>query len=129
MLRLQEVALIDVRKAIDLFDALKVPVLGVLETMSYFVCDGCDKKHRIFKEGGAKKVASEYGFKLIGEIPIDPSNNRYGLCRLGAPAVAAKPEAIGSMAYNEAAGKIAAEQSIVNSRDEGILKQFSLGWR
>ena len=53
----QEVALIDVRKAISMFDTLKVPVLGVVETMSYFVCDGCDKKHYIFKEGGGKKVA------------------------------------------------------------------------
>ena len=123
----QEVALIDVRKAIDLFDALKVPVLGVLETMSYFVCDGCDKKHRIFKEGGAKKVASEYGFKLLGEIPIDPTIA--DCADSGNPAVVSKSNTLGAKAYIEAAGKIAAEQSIVNSNDEGILKQFSLGWR
>ena len=119
--------MIDVRKAIDLFDALKVPVLGVLETMSYFVCDGCDKKHRIFKEGGAKKVASEYGFKLLGEIPIDPTIA--DCADSGKPAVVSKPNTLGAKAYIEAAGKIAAEQSIVNSNDEGILKQFSLGWR
>ena len=123
----QEVALIDVRKAVDLFDALKVPVLGVLETMSYFICDGCDKKHRIFKEGGAKKVSEEYGFKLIGEIPIDPTIS--DCSDSGEPAVKKYPDSLGAKAYADAAGKIAAEQSIVNVKDEGILKQFSLGWR
>ena len=110
--------MIDVRKAIDLFDALKVPVLGVLETMSYFVCDGCDKSIESSKREGPKRPP-EYGFKLLGEIPIDPTIA--DCADSGKPAVVSKPNTLGAKAYIEAAGKIAAEQSIVNSND---LKVF-----
>jgi ATP-binding protein involved in chromosome partitioning len=68
----QDVALIDVRKAIAMFDTMKVPVLGVVETMSHLICDGCDKKHYIFKTGGGLKVANEFGLNFLGEIPLKP---------------------------------------------------------
>lgn len=66
----QEMSLIDVRKAIDMFQKVNVNVLGIVENMSYFVCDSCDKKHYIFGESGAKKYAKEKNFDLLGEVPM-----------------------------------------------------------
>ena len=68
----QEVAMADARKAIGMFTTLNVPILGVAETMSYFICDGCDKKHAIFREGGGLRLAQEYQTELLCQIPIGP---------------------------------------------------------
>jgi len=68
----QEMALIDVRKAVSMFGTMKVPVLGIIENMSYFICDGCDKRHYMFGQGGGEKIAKEFGIPLLGEIPLDP---------------------------------------------------------
>ena len=123
----QEVALIDVRKAISMFNTLKVPVLGVVETMSYFVCDGCSKKHYIFRQGGGKRVAGEHGLPTLGEIPIDPSVS--ALSDDGKPLVISAPESVAAKAYNEVAGQVAAQQSIVAAQTEGALTHFKLGGR
>ena len=67
----QQLALQDAKKAIFMFDTLQVPIVGIIETMSFFVCDGCDKKHYIFSEHGGTKLSQEYGFPLLGQIPLD----------------------------------------------------------
>jgi len=67
----QEMSIIDVRKAVSMFKTLNVPMLGVVENMSYFVCDSCDKKHYIFKNGGGSRLAKELGLPLLAEIPLD----------------------------------------------------------
>ncbi len=123
----QEVALIDVRKAISMFDTLKVPVLGVVETMSYFICDNCDKKHFIFREGGGRRVADEHGLPLLGEIPIDPSVS--ALSDDGKPVVISAADSLVAKAYNEVAGQVAAQQSIVAAQSEGALTHFKLEWQ
>ncbi len=69
----QEVALIDARKAVNMFKKLNVPVLGIVENMSYFVCPHCKGESQIFPRGGARKTADELGVPFLGEIPIDPS--------------------------------------------------------
>ncbi len=69
----QEVALADVRRGIRMFRETQVPVLGVVENMSYFICPGCTQKHDIFGTGGGGEVAAQYGLPLLGEIPIDPA--------------------------------------------------------
>ena len=66
----QNLALIDVEKSIRAFQVLKVPVLGVIENMSYFVCDNCTEKHYLFGQGGGKDLAKTYSVPLLGEIPI-----------------------------------------------------------
>ncbi len=68
----QEVALTDVRRGIVMFRETKVPVLGIVENMSYFVCPESDKKYDIFGHGGGAQVAEKYGIPLLAEIPIDP---------------------------------------------------------
>lgn len=69
----QEVALADVRRGIRMFRETQVPVLGIVENMSYFICPGCSQKHDIFGTGGGGEVAAQYGLPLLGEIPIDPA--------------------------------------------------------
>jgi len=68
----QELALLDVRKGVQMFEKLNIPVLGFVENMSYFVCDNCDKKHALFDTGGAAREAKKLGYPLLGEIPLDP---------------------------------------------------------
>ncbi len=67
----QEMSLIDVRKAIDMFDKINIKVKGIIENMSYFICDSCDKKHFIFGENGVKKYCEENNLKLLGQLPIN----------------------------------------------------------
>lgn len=66
----QDVALKDVIRAKKMFDKVNIPTLGLIENMSYFVCDGCDKRHEIFSNGGAKDAASKLGIKVLGEVPL-----------------------------------------------------------
>lgn len=68
----QQVALIDVRRGIDMFSAVNVPVLGLLENMSYFICDSCDKKHYLFGEGGVRRMSEELHVPFLGEVPFVP---------------------------------------------------------
>lgn len=68
----QDVSLIDVKKAIRMFEKTGVEVFGVIENMSTFICPHCGKETKIFGEGGGRKLEIEMGVRLLGEIPIDP---------------------------------------------------------
>ena len=68
----QDLALIDARKGLAMFQKVNVPVLGLIENMSYFICDGCGKRHEIFSHGGAKAEAAKLGLPFLGELPLDP---------------------------------------------------------
>ena len=122
----QEVALLDVRKAVEMFKTTKVPILGVIETMSYFVCDGCDKKHEIFGSGGGRKFAEELGVKILGQIPIEASVSKGG--DKGKPIVQILPGSPSAEAYTEASGQVASQLSILNISDVGNMTSFSLDW-
>lgn len=67
----QDVALIDARKALDMFGTLKTPVLGLIENMSMFVCPDCGAEHQIFGQGGVAAEAQKMGVPLLGALPID----------------------------------------------------------
>ncbi len=69
----QEVALADVRRGITMFAKVEVPVLGIVENMSYFECPDNGKKYDIFGRGGGAEVAKQYNLPLLAEIPIDPA--------------------------------------------------------
>ena len=68
----QEVAVLDTRRSIDMAKVMRIPVIGVIENMSGFVCPHCGEVTEIFKSGGGEKVAKELGVPLLGSIPIDP---------------------------------------------------------
>ena len=67
----QEVALIDVRRAVNMFNKLEVPILGVVENMSHYTCPACGHHDNIFASGGGKTLARELGVELLGQVPID----------------------------------------------------------
>ncbi len=123
----QEVSLLDVRKAISMFKTLKVPVLGVIETMSYFICDGCDKKHYLFNQGGGERLVREFGVPLLAGIPVDPMVSKGG--DEGKPHVRDFPDSITAKSYKEAAGAVAQQIAILSSTDDGGLSSFSLTWK
>ncbi len=68
----QDIALLDARKGIEMFRKVDIPILGVVENMSWFECDDCGKAHHLFGKGGGARVAAEYGVPLLGEFPLDP---------------------------------------------------------
>ena len=68
----QDVALIDARKGLAMFRKVNVPVLGIVENMSYFICRHCGGREEIFGHGGGKKTAEMLGVPFLGEVPIDP---------------------------------------------------------
>ena len=99
----QEVALLDVKRGIKMFDKLNVKILGLVDNMSYFIGDD-GKKYTIFGEGGVKKTAEEFNKEFLGEIPIDPEIGRFG--DQGKPIVEGKPESKISQIYINLANKI-----------------------
>ena len=99
----QEVALIDVKRGIKMFDKLGVKILGLVDNMSYFKGDD-GKRYPIFGEGGVKKTADEFSKEFLGEIPIDPQIGKQG--DLGKPIVESNPENKISQIYIDFAKKI-----------------------
>ncbi|MCL2281920.1 MAG: Mrp/NBP35 family ATP-binding protein [Fibromonadales bacterium] len=98
------VALADCLKGIDLFRELNVPILGLIENMSSFICDGCDKEHFIFGKDGAKNLAQKLGIELLGQVPIEASLMEGG--ESGLPAVLSNPNSVGARVFGELALKL-----------------------
>jgi len=99
----QEVALLDVKRGIKMFDKLGVRILGLVDNMSYFTADD-GKKYKIFGEGGVKKTAKEFEKEFLGEIPIDPEVGKCG--DEGKPIVETNPDHKISKIYLNFANKI-----------------------
>ena len=99
----QEVALLDVKRGIKMFDKLKVKIVGLIDNMSYFESDD-GKKYNIFGEGGVERVAKEYNKNFLGKIPIDPEVGK--AADNGKPLVEENPEHKISKIYLELAKKI-----------------------
>ncbi len=85
----QDIALLDARKGIEMFNKVRIPVLGVVENMSLHVCTQCGHAEPIFDTGGGARVAAEYGTVLLGSLPLD---RRIREGDAGRPVVAADPE-------------------------------------
>ena len=100
----QDVALIDARKGINMFNKVNVPVLGIVENMSYFICDSCNQRHEIFSNGSVKKEAEIFEIDFLGEIPIN--KNLRILSDEGRPACIADPNGDIANIYSSIAKKI-----------------------
>jgi ATP-binding protein involved in chromosome partitioning len=100
----QDLALIDARKGLNMFRKVNVPVIGIVENMSYFVCGKCGERHEIFGHGGAREEAERIGVPFLGEIPLDKE------VRLrsdsGEPVVATQPEGLHAAIFRDVARQV-----------------------
>ena len=101
----QDVALIDARKGLAMFRKVNVPVLGIIENMSYFICRHCGEREEIFGHGGGQKTAALLSVPFLGEVPIDPKVVVGG--DSGEPIVVSDPQAPASAAFRELARHVA----------------------
>jgi ATP-binding protein involved in chromosome partitioning len=110
----QDVASSVAVKAIGMFDKLNVPLLGVVENMSYFECSKCSETHYIFGKGGAQKISEKHNIPFLGEIPLN-SGIMEG-SDLGKPVMITQPNSPSAKAFTVAAKNIAAQCSIVAAK-------------
>jgi ATP-binding protein involved in chromosome partitioning len=110
----QKVALADVVRAKSMFDKVMIPIVGLVENMSYFICDGCNKEHDIFSRGGARLAAERFQIPFLGEIPITPALRVGG--DEGVPILVQYPDSPVSKSFLEIAAKLAGQLSIASER-------------
>lgn len=123
----QEISLADVRRAITMFETTGVPVLGVCETMSYFVCDGCGKRHEIFRSGGGQRIADQTGVPLLAAVPIDP---RVAIgSDAGMPIVRGCPDSPAAEAFRSLAVQVKAQAEALEGQRGQYLDSFVLEWK
>lgn len=108
----QDVGLKISMKTLRMFEQTKVPILGIVENMSYYICPHCDSKDHIFGEGGARRAAEDLKVPFLGEVPLDLPIRTQG--DAGSPIVCAQPEAPSSIILREIAERLAAQVSIRN---------------
>lgn len=113
----QDVALADVRRGVAMFERLGVPILGVIENMSYFQCPKCNEKTEIFRSDGGKKTSERLGVSFLGDIPLDAEVCTAG--DLGVPIVAGRPESPQSNAFRSIAVEL--EKVLIDSGEEDEL--------
>ncbi|MEO6326350.1 MAG: Mrp/NBP35 family ATP-binding protein [Thermoanaerobaculia bacterium] len=101
----QDVALIDARKGLAMFQKVNVPVLGIIENMSYYECPKCGNRDEIFKHGGGRKTADLLNVPFMGEIPLDPRVAMGG--DSGVPIVVAEPTSVVTQAFIALAQQVA----------------------
>lgn len=106
----QDVALLDSKKSVNMFKQMKVPLLGVIENMSYYICPNCSHKTEIFSYGGGERAAKDLSIPFLGRIPIE-LDIRAG-SDSGKPIVAVNPAHQSSKIFREIASRIAASASV-----------------
>ncbi len=102
----QDIALLDARKGIEMFQKVEVPVLGLVENMAAHVCTGCGQVEPLFGEAGGEQLAEQYGVPVLGQIPLDRAIREHS--DQGHPIVLADPEGAIAAVYQEAALKLMA---------------------
>jgi len=100
----QDLALIDARRGVSMFKRVNVPVLGVVENMSYFLCPQCGTRSDIFGHGGARHEAQRLGVPFLGEVPLDMAIREKS--DAGLPVVATEPDGPHAQIYREIAAKV-----------------------
>ena len=121
----QDIALIDARKGLKMFEKVGIPILGVVENMAIHVCPKCGHESHIFGSGGAEKMCSEYGTELLGQLPLDSGIREQA--DSGKPTVVADPDGRVADMYRRIARrcavKIAESQKDLTSKFPNIVVQ------
>jgi len=110
----QDIALLDAKKGLNMFRKVDVPVLGIIENMSYFSCPHCGERTEIFSHGGARREAERFGVEFLGEIPLDIAIRETS--DGGQPIVVSQPQSPHAAAYREIAQKLWAKLSGAQQR-------------
>ena len=97
----QDVATLDARKALKMFEKVDIPVLGLVENMAVHVCSNCGHAEHIFGEGGAARMSAQYGVPVLGSLPLEVAIRAQG--DAGTPIVAAQPDSPAAQAYRDVA--------------------------
>ena len=103
----QDIATLDARKALAMFQKVNVHVLGIVENMAVHVCSQCGHKEHLFGEGGGQRMAAQYGVPLLGSLPLDIDIREQG--DVGRPVVVAAPDSAVAQAYRQAARAMVAQ--------------------
>jgi ATP-binding protein involved in chromosome partitioning len=106
----QDIALLDARKGLKMFQKVEVPVLGIVENMSIHICSKCGHEEYIFGSGGGRSMSDQYGVDLLGSLPLDIHIREE--TDSGKPTVVAQPESRATEIYREIARKTAAKLSL-----------------
>ena len=100
----QDIALLDARKGLNMFRKVDVPVLGILENMSYFLCPHCGERSDIFTHGGARREAERLGIEFLGEVPLDMAIRETS--DDGRPIAITQPDSAHAKTYRAIAGRV-----------------------
>jgi ATP-binding protein involved in chromosome partitioning len=118
----QDLALIDARKGLNMFTKVNVPVLGIVENMSYFVCPDCGGRHDIFGHGGARDEASRINVPFLGEVPLAMSIRETS--DAGMPVVATAPDGPHAKAYRDIADKVRAQLDVLSGEGARTMPEI-----
>ena len=105
----QQVALADAKKGLAMFNKVRVPVLGLVENMSYFICDACEHRHYVFDQDGGQTMAKQYNIDLLGQVPLQPA--LLTRAEQGRPFVYDYPDSPVTQEFSQMACKLAANLS------------------
>jgi ATP-binding protein involved in chromosome partitioning len=119
----QEVSILDVEKALGMWKKVDVPVLGVIENMSYYLCPKCGHEEEIFSRGGGRKLAEREGLRFLGEVPLQPAVRSGG--DAGKPVVLADSASPVARVFVDIAQQVACALSVHNLPDPGPAKRSS----
>src|SRR5712691_9436419 len=119
----QDVAVADVRRALRMFETVAIPVLGVVENMSYFIAPDTGNRYDIFGEGGGERLANQYGVPFLGSVPMGIEVREGG--DRGIPVVVGHPESPQAQAFRKVAEEVARQVSIEAMKPELVVLKKS----
>ena len=114
----QDLALIDAKKGVEMFNKVEVPVLGVVENMAVHICSNCGHSEHLFGEGGGSRIAEQYGVDLLGSLPLSMMIREQA--DAGKPTVLSEPESQITMIYKDMARHMAAKLSQRNQQAQAM---------
>jgi ATP-binding protein involved in chromosome partitioning len=120
----QDIALLDARKGLKMFEKVEVRVLGVVENMSVHVCSNCGHAEHIFGSGGGARMAQQYGVQFLGELPLDIRIREEA--DGGSPTVVAAPQSARAQAYFKMARRAAARLATLNKDYSSVFPKITV---
>ena len=100
----QDIATLDAKRALKMFEKVEVPVLGIVENMAVHTCSNCGQVEHLFGEGGGERMAAQYGVPLLGSLPLQIEIREQG--DAGSPITVAQPDSSAALAYRRAAERL-----------------------